>query len=73
MEHPSSDTEVMQAAVKGGRVALATLDSGANAPFLFNHAAHLASGLPRAPQAHAFGADGVKRVFSIFGPATVVP
>ena len=93
------DTKVMQAAVKGGHIALVTppetpdevplitlliipvrlsgfggrqllltLDSGANAPFLFNHAAHLAPGSLQAKAAHAFGADGVKREFSILPP-----
>jgi Aspartyl protease len=96
------DTKVMQSAVKGGHIALATppetadevplttllvipvhlsgfgsrqllltLDSGANAPFLFKHAAHLAPGLPRATQAHGFGADGVKRAFSILPPQSM--
>src|SRR5580704_11359610 len=38
----------------GGRQLLLTLDSGVNAPFLFNHAAYLTPGLPRATQAHGF-------------------
>jgi hypothetical protein len=93
------DTKVMQAAVRGGHIALVTppetpdeislttmlvipvhlsgfgrrevllsLDSGANAPLLFNHAARLAPGLLRATQAHGVGADGVKREFSILPP-----
>jgi hypothetical protein len=96
------DTKAMQAAVKGGHIALATpseaanelplttlliipvhlsgfgsrqllltLDSAANAPFLFNHAAHLSLGLPRASQARGFGADGVKRVFSVLPPQSM--
>ena len=55
----------------GSRRLLLTLDSGANASFLFNHAAHLAPGLSRATQAHGFGADGVKRVFSILPPQSM--
>jgi len=96
------DTKVMQAAVKGGHIALVTppqtpdevslatllmilvhlsgfgrrqlllsLDSGANAPLLFNHAARLAPGLLQARQAHAYGADGVKREFSILPPQSM--
>ena len=42
----------------GSRRLLLTLDSGANASFLFNHAAHLAPGLSGATQAHGFGQMG---------------
>jgi hypothetical protein len=55
----------------GSRQLLLTLDSAANAPFLFNHAAHLAPGLPGASRAHGFAADGVKRVFSILPPQSM--
>jgi hypothetical protein len=96
------NTKVMQAAVKGGHIALVTppqtpdevslttllmipvhlsgfgrrqllliLDSGANAPLLFSHAAHLAPGFFQAKPAHAFGADGVKREFSILPPQSM--
>ena len=95
------DTKVMQAAVKGGHIALVTppqtpdevsltillmipvhlsgfgrrqllliLDSGANAPLLFSHGAHL-PGFFQAKAAHAFGADGVKREFSILPPQSM--
>src|ERR1700733_9756478 len=90
------DTKVMEAAVKGGHIALVTpsltpnevslttlliipvrlsgfgerqllltLDSGANASFLFNHAVNLAPGLRPTRQRNGYGADGVKRGFSI--------
>jgi hypothetical protein len=94
------DTKVMQAAVRGGHIALVTppqapnevplttlpiipvhlsglrarqllltLDSGANASFLFNHAvSHLAPGLLQARQRDGYGPDGVKRGFSILPP-----
>jgi hypothetical protein len=96
------NTKVMQAAVKGGHIALVTppqtpdevslitllmipvhlsgfrgrqllliLDSGANAPLLFSHGAHLAPGFFQAKAAHAFGADGVKREFSILPPQSM--
>ena len=96
------DTKVMQAAVKGGHIALVTpsqtpdevplttlliipvrlsgfgerqlllsLDSGANASFLFNHALDLAPGLRQTRQRDAYGADGVKRGFSILPPQSM--
>ena len=95
------DTKVMQAAVKGGHIALVTpsqtpdellttlliipvhlsgfgmrqlllmLDSGANASFLFNHAVNLAPGLRQTRQRDGYGADGVKRGFSILPPQSV--
>jgi hypothetical protein len=96
------NTKVMQAAVKGGHIALVTppqtpdevslitllmipvhlsgfrgrqllliLDSGANAPLLFSHGAHLAPGFFQAKPGHAFGADGVKREFSILPPQSM--
>jgi hypothetical protein len=55
----------------GRRQLLLSLDSGSNAPLLFNHAARLAPGLLQAAQAHAFGADGVKREFSILPPQSM--
>jgi len=95
------DTKVMQAAVKGGHIALVTpsqtpdellttqliipvhlsgfgtrqlllmLDSGANASFLFNHAVNLAPGLRQTRQRDGYGADGVKRGFSILPPQSM--
>jgi Aspartyl protease len=96
------DTKVMQAAVKGGHIALVTpsltpnevslttlliipvrlsgfgerqllltLDSGANASFLFNHAVNLAPGLRPTRQRNGYGADGVKRGFSILPPQSM--
>jgi hypothetical protein len=96
------DTKGMQAAVKGGRIALVTpsqtpnevslttvliipvhlsgfgarqllltLDSGANASFLFNHAVNLAPGLRQTKQRNGYGADGVKRGFSILPPQSI--
>jgi hypothetical protein len=96
------DTKVMQAAVKGGHIALVTpsqtpdevplttlpiipvrlsgfgerqlllaLDSGANASFLFNHAVDLAPGLRQTRQRDGYGADGVKRGFSILPPQSM--
>ena len=96
------DTKVMQAAVKGGHIALVTppqtpdevplttlliipvrlsgfgarqllltLDSGANASFLFNHAVNLAPGLLQTRQRDGYGADGVKREFSILPPQSM--
>ena len=96
------DTKVMQAAVKGGHIALVTpphtpnevplttlliilvhlsgfgarqllltLDSGANASFLFSHAVNLAPGLRQTRQRDGYGADGVKRVFSILPPQSM--
>jgi hypothetical protein len=96
------DTKVMQAAVKGGHIALVTpsqtpdevslttlpiipvrlsgfgarqllltLDSGANASFLFSHAVNLAPGLRQARQTDGYGADGVKRGFSILPPQSM--
>ena len=96
------DTKVMQAAVKGGHIALVTpsqtpddvplttlliipvhlsgfgarqlllmLDSGANASCLFNHAVNLAPGLRQTRQRDGYGADGVKRGFSILPPQSM--
>ena len=96
------DTKVMQAAVKGGHIALVTpsqtpdevslttlliipvhlsgfrarqllltLDSGANGSFLFNHAVNLAPGLRPTRQRNGYGADGVKRGFSILPPQSM--
>jgi hypothetical protein len=96
------DTKVMQAAVKGGHIALVTpsqianevpltmlpiipvhlsgfgarqllltLDSGANASFLFNHAVNLTPGLRQSRQRDGYGADGVKRGFSILPPQSM--
>jgi hypothetical protein len=95
------DTKVMQAAVKGGHIALVTLpqapdevplttmliipvhlsgfagrlllalDSGANAPFLFNHAMFLTPGLHETRQRDGYGANGVKREFSILPPQSM--
>jgi hypothetical protein len=96
------DTKVMQAAVKGGHIALVTpsltpnevslttlpiipvhlsgfgarqllltLDSGANASVLFNHAVNLAPGLRQTRQRNGYGADGVKRGFSILPPQSM--
>jgi Aspartyl protease len=95
------DTKVMQAAVKGGHIALVTpsltpnevsltrlliipvhlsgfarrllltLDSGANTPFLFNHAVYLTPGLRETRQRDGHGGDGVKREFSILPPQSM--
>jgi hypothetical protein len=96
------DTKVMQAAVKGGHIALVTptqtaderlltalliipvrlsgfgsrqflltLDSGANALFLFSHAVYPAPALLEAGQKNGYGADGVKRKFSILPPQSM--
>jgi hypothetical protein len=96
------DTKGMQAAVKGGHIALVTpsqtpdevplttlliipvhlsgfgarqllltLDSGANASFLFNHAVNLAPGWRQIRQRDGYGADGVKRGFSILPPQSM--
>jgi hypothetical protein len=55
----------------GARQLLLTLDSGANASFLFNHAVNLAPGLRQARQRGGYGADGVKRGFSILPPQSM--
>ena len=53
----------------GARQLLLTLDSGANASFLFNHAVnHLAPELRQTRQREGYGPDGVKRGFSILPP-----
>jgi Aspartyl protease len=96
------DTKVMQAAVRGGHIALVkppqtpdeapmstrlivpvrlsgfggrrfllTLDSGSNAPFLFKHTVYLAPGLLEAGHRDGYGADGVKREFSILTPQSL--
>jgi hypothetical protein len=49
----------------GTRQLLLTLDSGANASFLFNHAKDLTPGLHETGRTDGYGADGVKREFSI--------
>jgi hypothetical protein len=55
----------------GARRLLLALDSGANAPFLFNHAVNLAPGLLEPGQRDAYGVDGVKRKFSILSPQSM--
>ena len=55
----------------GARQLLLTLDSGANASFLFNHAVNLAPGLRRTRQRSGYGADGVKRGFSTLPPQSM--
>jgi hypothetical protein len=95
------DTKVMQAAVKGGHIALVTtpqapddvltrmliipvhlsgfgtqrllltLDSGANASLLFNHAISLAPELRQTGQRDGYGSDGVKRGFPILPPQSM--
>jgi hypothetical protein len=96
------ETKVMQAAVKGGRIALVTppqtpdgvplttlpivpvylsgfgvrqllltLDSGANASILFNHAVNLPHGLRETERRDGYGGDGVKRGFSILPPQSM--
>ncbi len=55
----------------GERQLLLTLDSGANASFLFNHAVNLAPGLRQTRQRDGYGADGVKRGFSILPPQSM--
>jgi hypothetical protein len=96
------DTKVMQAAVKGGHIALVTppqapnevplttlliipvhlsgfgarqllltLDSGANASFLFKHAVNSTPALLEAGQKNGYGGDGVKREFSILPPQSM--
>jgi hypothetical protein len=55
----------------GPRQLLLTLDSGANASFLFNHAVNLAHGWLQTTQTDGYGADGVKRGFSILPPQSV--
>ena len=95
------DTKVMQAAVKGGHIALVTpsqtpnevsltrlliipvhlsgfarrllltLDSGANASFLFDHAVYLTPGLRQTRQRDGYGGDGVKQEFSILPPQSM--
>src|ERR1700678_932108 len=96
------DTKVMQAAVKGGHIALVTrpetpddlsltaiplilvhlsglgarqllltLDSGANASFLFSHAVYPPPALLEAGQKNGYGGDGVQREFSILPPQSM--
>ena len=55
----------------GERQLLLTLDSGANASFLFNHAVNLAPGLRQTRPRDGYGADGVKRGFSILSPQSM--
>jgi hypothetical protein len=49
----------------GTRQLLLVLDSGANASFLFNHDMDLTPGLHETGRRDGYGADGVKREFSI--------
>jgi hypothetical protein len=49
----------------GTRQLLLVLDSGANASFLFDHAMDLTPGLHETGRRGGYGADGVKREFSI--------
>jgi hypothetical protein len=51
-----------------GQRLLLTLDSGANASFLFNHSAYLVPGLLKTPQRNGYAVDGVTRGFSILYP-----
>jgi hypothetical protein len=44
----------------GVRQLLLTLDSGANASFLFNHAVYLTPGLRETKQRDGYGGDGVE-------------
>jgi Aspartyl protease len=55
----------------GARRLLLTLDSGANAPFLFNHVVDLAPGLRKTRQRDGYGGDGVKREFLILPPQSM--
>ena len=55
----------------GARQLLLTLDSGANASFLFNHAVYLTPRLRQTRQRDGYGADGVKRGFSILPPQSM--
>jgi Aspartyl protease len=55
----------------GARRLLLMLDSGANAPFLFNHAVYLAPELLEPGQRDGYGLDGVKRKFSILSPQSM--
>jgi hypothetical protein len=55
----------------GARQLLLTLDSGANASFLFNHVVNLAPELRQTSQRDGYGADGVKRGFSILPPQSM--
>ena len=50
---------------------LLTLDSGANTPFLFNHAVYLTPGLRETRQRDGYGGDGAKREFSILPPQSM--
>jgi hypothetical protein len=55
----------------GSRQFLLTLDSGANASFLFNHAVNPTPALLEAGQKNGYGGDGVKREFSILPPQSM--
>ena len=55
----------------GSRQFLLTLDSGANAPFLFNHVVDLAPGLRQIRQRDGYGGDGVKREFLMLPPQSM--
>jgi hypothetical protein len=55
----------------GARQLMLTLDSGANASFLFNHAVNLAHGLLQTRLTDGYGADGVKRGFLILPPQSM--
>ena len=54
-----------------GRRLLLTLDSGANASFLFKHSVSLAPGLLNAGHSDGYSADGMKREFSILSPQRI--
>ena len=55
----------------GARRLLLALDSGANAPFLFNHPVILAPGLLENGLRDGYGVDGLKRNFSILPPQSM--
>jgi hypothetical protein len=55
----------------GERQLLLTLDSGANASFLFRHAMDLTPGLRQTRQRDGYGVDGAKRGFSILPPQSM--
>jgi hypothetical protein len=55
----------------GARRLLLTLDSGASVSCLFNHAVNLVPELRQTRQRDGYGADGVKRGFSILPPQSM--
>ena len=55
----------------GARQLLLTLDSGTNASFLFSHAVYPPPASLEAGQKNGYGADGVKREFSILPPQSM--